>query len=71
MDGITLPFPENLSNWVSRSQYFQDMTLSDIEDYLSKNNDKKSAKEGKNLAVVIAAKYFTPISFLHYKRMFQ
>ena len=31
MDGITLPFPENLSNWVSGSQYFQDMTLSDIE----------------------------------------
>ena len=49
MDGITLPFPENFSNWVGGSQYFPDMTMSDYEDYLSKNNDKKSAKERKNL----------------------
>ena len=47
IDGISLPFPEKLGNLVSGSHHFPDMTMSDIEVYLSKNNDRKSAKRGK------------------------
>ena len=49
IDGISLPLPEELQNWVSGSHNFPDMTMNDIELYLSKSNDRKSAKEGKNL----------------------
>ena len=49
MDGISLPFPEDLANWSSGSQYFPDTTMTDIETYLFENNDRKSMKEGKNL----------------------
>ena len=49
MDGISLPFPEDLANWSSGSQYFPDTTMTDIETYLFENNDRKSMKEGKSL----------------------
>ena len=49
IDGISLPFPEKLDNWLKRSYHFPDMMMSDMEAYLSKNNNRKSAKEGKNL----------------------
>ena len=49
IDGISLPLPEELENWVRGSHNFPDMTMNDIELYLSKSNDRKSAKEGKNL----------------------
>ena len=42
-------FSDKLLNWVSESHNFPDMMMTDREDYLSKNNDRKSAKEGKNL----------------------
>ena len=49
IDRISLPLPEELENWVSGSHNFPDMKMNDIELYLSKSNDRKSAKEGKNL----------------------
>ena len=49
IDGISLPLPEELKNWVSGSHNFPNMTMNDIELYLSKSNDRKSVKEGKNL----------------------
>ena len=49
IDGISLPLPEELENWVSGSHNFPNMTMNDIEPYLSKSNDRKSVKEGKNL----------------------
>ena len=39
IDGISLPFPETvekLENWLKGSYYFPDMTMSDMEAYLSK-----------------------------------
>ena len=39
IDGISLPFPETmekLENWLKGSYYFLDMTMSDMEAYLSK-----------------------------------
>ena len=48
IDGISLPFTEKLENWLKGSYYFPDMTMSDMEAYMTKNNDRKS-KEGKNL----------------------
>ena len=38
-----------MDNWLKGSYYFPDMMMSDMEAYLSKNDDMKSAKEGKNL----------------------
>ena len=49
IDGISLLFAGKLDNWLKGSYYFPDMMMSDMEAYLSKNNDMKSAKEGKNL----------------------
>ena len=49
IDGISLPLPKELENWLSGSHNFPDITMNDIELYLSKSNDRKSAKEGKNL----------------------
>ena len=49
IDGISLPFTEKLENWLKGSYYFSDMTMSDMEAYMTKNNDRKSAKERKNL----------------------
>ena len=49
IDGISLPLPKELENWLSGSHNCPDMTMNDIELYLSKSNDRKSAKEGKNL----------------------
>ena len=40
IDGISLPFPEKLDNWLKGSYYFPDMMMSDMEAYLSKNNDR-------------------------------
>ena len=42
IDGISLPFPEDLANWSTGSQYFPDSTMTDIETYLLKNSDRKS-----------------------------
>ena len=39
INGIALPFPETmekLENWLKGSYYFPDMTMSDMEAYLSK-----------------------------------
>ena len=47
--GISLPFAEKMDNWLKGSYYFPNMMMSDMEAYLSKNDDMKSAKEGKNL----------------------
>ena len=33
IDGISLPFPEDLANWSTGSQYFPDTTMTDIETY--------------------------------------
>ena len=41
MDSIPLPFLENLGNWVKGSYYFPDMTMTNLDAYLSKNNDRK------------------------------
>ena len=49
IDGISLPFTEKLENWLKGSYYFPDMMMSDMEACMTKNNDMKSAKEGKNL----------------------
>ena len=49
IDGISLPFTEKLENWLKGSYCFPDMTMSDMGAYMTKNNDRKSAKEGKNL----------------------
>ena len=49
IDEISLPLPKELKNWLSGSHNFPDMTMNDIELYLSKSNDRKSAREGKNL----------------------
>jgi len=48
IDGISPPLPKELGNWLSGSHNFPDMTMNDIEHYLSKSNDRKSAREGKN-----------------------
>ena len=42
IDEISLPFPEDLANWSTGSQYFPDSTMTDIETYLLKNSDRKS-----------------------------
>ena len=47
IDRISLPLLEELGNWVSGSHNFPDMMMNDIELYLSKSNERKSAKEGK------------------------
>ena len=42
IDEISLPFPEDLANWSAGSQYSPDTTMTDVETYLLKNNDRKS-----------------------------
>ena len=44
IDGIALPFLESLGNWVKGSYYFPYITMTDLEAYLSKNNNRKKGK---------------------------
>ena len=47
IDGISLPLPEEMENWVSGSHNFPDMTMNDIELYLSKSNTGNLGKREK------------------------
>ena len=48
-DGVLLPFPENFHNWLKRSEYPPDTTLSDLENYFKANDGMKGLAEGKSL----------------------
>lgn len=47
INGILLPFPEGLANWLAGSQYFPDTTMTDIETYLFKKMIENPQKRGK------------------------
>ena len=48
-DGVLLPFPENVHNWLKGSEYLPDTTLSDLENYFKANNGMKGLVVGKSL----------------------
>ena len=48
-DGVLLPFPENVHNWLKGSEYLPDTTLSDLENYFKANDRMKGLAEGKSL----------------------
>ena len=48
-DGVVLPFPEKVNNWLQGSEYLPDTTLHDLEEYFKMNKSKKALSEGKSL----------------------
>ena len=49
IDGILLPSPENVQNWLEGSEYLPNTTSSDLVDYFTASDGIRVLKKGKSL----------------------